>query len=74
MESLHNTGISGKLGRHKTYETVRRKFHWLEMANFNVNHVIFSARRKPGPGFGKSPLHSSLLQSTRPLDRIAIDN
>ena len=41
------------------------------MANIGVN-VIFCARRKSGPGFGKSPLHLSLLQFTRPLDRIAI--
>ena len=41
------------------------------MANIGVN-VIFCARIKSGPGFGKSPLHLSLLQFTRPLDRIAI--
>ena len=33
MESLPSTGISGHLGRDKTYETVRRRFYWPGIAN-----------------------------------------
>jgi hypothetical protein len=76
VESLHNTIIWGHLGTDETYEVIKRKCYWPGMAN-DVKHWCqscdFCARRKPGPGFGRSPLQSSLLQSTRPLDRIAID-
>jgi hypothetical protein len=33
LESLHNTSISGHLGRDKTYEVIKRKFYWPDMAN-----------------------------------------
>ena len=67
LESLHNSRLSGHLGRDKTYEAVRRRFYWPGMANdvkLWCQSCDFCARRKPGPWFGKSPLLSSLLQST----------
>lgn len=76
MEKLHNARTAGHLGRDKTKEAVMRRFYWPGLAT-DVKRWCLEcdscARRKPGPGFGKAPLCSTLQQVRQPLDRIAID-
>lgn len=44
LKSLHNSGISGDLGREKTYKCIKRNLYGPEMSNdvkFGINHEIF---------------------------------
>ena len=74
MHQLHNTRYSGHMGRDKTLSSVRKRFYWPGVTN-DVKRWCQScdqcARRKPGPGRGKSPLQQSSV--SRPLERMAVD-
>lgn len=62
-----NSRILGDLSRDKTY---RYKSIEILMANEVIlwcQSCDLCASRKPGPGFGKSPLQSSPHQSTKPF-------
>ena len=74
FEKLHCDRTAGHFGRRRTTEAVRRRFYWPGMSSHIrrwLKQCDLCARRKPGPGKGKSPLQQS--KSTYPLSRIAID-
>ena len=74
FEKLHCDRTAGHFGRRRTTEAVRRRFYWPGMSSHIrrwLKQCDLCARRKPGPGKGKSPLQQS--KSTYPLSRIEID-
>lgn len=74
MKELHNSRISGHLGRDRTLESVKRRFYWPGMSSDVASWVkecSVCARAKRGPGLGRYPLQQSLVGF--PLDRIGID-
>lgn len=74
LNYLHNDRLAGHFGRDKTLENVKRRFYWPGMTE-DVKRWCEAcdqcARRKPGPGVGKSPLQQSL--SSKTIESIAID-
>jgi len=74
MKELHNSRISGHLGRDRTLESIRRRFYWPGMSS-DVGSCVMEcsvcARANRGPGLGRYPLQQS--QVGLPLDRIGID-
>jgi hypothetical protein len=71
---LHDSRTAGHLGREKTLNNVRRGFYWpWQTADVSrwVQNCTSWARRKPGPGVGKSPLQH--MDVGMPLQRVAID-
>lgn len=74
MKELHNSRISGHLGRDRTIQSVKRRFFWPGMSSDIsswVKHCAVCARTKRGPGLGRSPLQQSPVGY--PLDRVAVD-
>ncbi|XP_060568984.1 uncharacterized protein LOC132727472 [Ruditapes philippinarum] len=71
---LHTNRIAGHLGRDRTIASIKKRFYW---PNFTsdikrwVQSCDMCARRKPGPGCGKSHIQQEI--SYQPLDRIALD-
>lgn len=74
FEQLHKQRIAGHLGRDKTIASIKKRFYWPNLTSDvkrwcqNCNNC---ARRKPGPGRGKSPLQQDIAY--QPFDRIALD-
>jgi hypothetical protein len=76
MKELHNSRISGHLGRDRTFflESIRRRFYWPGMSSDVgswVKKCSVCARAKRGPGLSRYPFQQS--QVGLPLDRIGID-
>lgn len=73
---LHDSKTSGHLGRDRTTELVRKRFYWPGLSE-DVRRWCRSctqcAKRKPGPGLGRSPLRPTIAQVSQPLDRVAVD-
>lgn len=71
---LHNNRTSGHLGREKTMQSIKNKFYWPDMSG-DIGHWCQScqqcAKKKPGPGMGKSPMHHVTV--TDQLECTAID-
>jgi hypothetical protein len=71
---LHTNRIAGHLGRDRTIASIKKRFYW---PNFTsdikrwVQSCDMCARRKPGPGCGKSHIQQEI--SYQRLDRIALD-
>ena len=74
FQQLHGSKLSAHFGRDRTLHLIKNKFYWPNMSE-SVNrwcqNCEHCAKRKPGPGKGKSPLKQSI--SSAPLERIAID-
>lgn len=74
MYELHNQRTAGHLGRDKTLKSVQSRFYWPGMSSAVARwcrECNQCARRKAGPGLGKSPLQQSFVGA--PMDRIGID-
>lgn len=74
FQKLHSDKVAGHFGRRRTIDAIRKRFFWPGMSSHIrlwVRQCDLCARRKPGPGKGKSPLQQS--KSYYPLSRIAID-
>lgn len=74
MYQLHNKRVVGHLGRDKTLGSIRKRFYWPGMSSDVerwCQNCIVCARRKPGPGLGKSPMQHR--PAYRPLHCIPID-
>ena len=74
FQKLHSDEVAGHFGRRRTIDAIRKRFFWPGMSSnirLRVRQCDLCARRKPGPGKGKSPLEQS--KSYYPLSRIAID-
>lgn len=56
---LHNNRTSGHLGREKTMQSIQSRFYWPGMSD-DIGCLCQSckpcAKKKPGPGNGKSPM------------------
>ena len=74
MQHLHDNRTSGHLGREKTLAAVKRRFYWPGMSD-DVSRwcktCIPCAKRKPGPGKGKSPMQHVTVYG--PMECLAID-
>lgn len=74
MYQLHNNRTSGHLGREKTMQSIKNRFYWPGMSD-DIGRWCQScqpcARKKPGPGIGKSPMQHVTVNG--PLECIAID-
>ncbi|KAK3090267.1 hypothetical protein FSP39_010526 [Pinctada imbricata] len=74
LDHFHNNRLAGHLGREKTLSLIKKKYFWPGMSKdirLWCQKCDMCAKLKPGPGKGKSPLVSNLVNG--PLDRIAID-
>ncbi|XP_021351324.1 protein NYNRIN-like [Mizuhopecten yessoensis] len=76
LYEFHDSQTAGHLGWDKTLSQIKRRYYWPGLSD-DVGRWCrkcdMCARRKPGPGMGKTPLHPTLAQVSRPLDRISID-
>jgi len=74
FQQLHGSKLSAHFGRDRTLHLIKNKFYWPNMSESVkrwCQNCELCAKRKPGPGKGKSPLKQSI--SSAPLERIAID-
>lgn len=74
LNQLHDTKSAGHLGREKTLGKVRTRYYWPGMTS-DVScwcqTCVPCQRRKPGPGFDKSPMKREPVY--RPLQCVAVD-
>ena len=75
IRALHDTALAGHLGYHKTYERIKDKFYWPQMATEIKNYCQTChacQMHKPPSRIRRSPL-KPLEAVYNPFDRIAMD-
>lgn len=74
LKELHNSKVSGHLGRERTLKAVKSRFYWpgitSDVATW-CRECSTCTRGKPGPGLGIFSLHQFVVGA--PLDMLEID-
>lgn len=74
LKELHNSKISGHLGRERTLKAVKSRLYWPGITSdvaLWCRECSTCARAKPGPGLGRYSLHLPVVGA--PLDMLGID-